>query len=182
MPTISAVQLPITWTDFGWPEVPSLGGVSLTTGDPQWSWEPVAPSFAVHVMEPTRGAPIDDFVVDHVVLLVPDLEAAVATMSRIDLEPRLRMMIPGNRPAAFFRVGPVLEVVQAPVRQASLYGIALATTGSLEALSIAWKGLGLDVGDVKPAVQPGRRIMTVHGIDAGFAVMSPDGPVRMTPT
>jgi hypothetical protein len=177
MPTISAIRLPIAWTDFGWPEVPSLGGVSLTTGDPEWAWDPVAPSFAVRVMEHTDGEPINDFVVDHVVLLVPDLEAAVATIGRIDLQPRLRMTIPGNRPAAFFRVGPVLEVVQAPVRQASLYGIALATTGSLEALSITWKGLGLQVGDIKPAIQPGRRIMTVHGMDAGFAVMSPDGPV-----
>ena len=84
------------------------------------------------------------------------------------------MTIPGNRKAAFFRVGPVLEVIEAPVRQASLYGIAVTADESLESLSLSWKAKGLQLGEIKPAIQPGRRIMTLHDVDAGFAVMSPD--------
>jgi hypothetical protein len=32
----------------------------------------------------------------------------------------------------------------------------------------------LSIGDIKDAIQPGRRIMTIHDLDAGFAVMSAD--------
>jgi hypothetical protein len=175
MPTrITSLRLPIDWTTLGWPAMPTLGDIGLDTGDPGWSWEPTAPAFAVHTMESVRGDPVEGFTVDHVVLLVPGIEAAVETMARIDERPRLRMTISGDRPAAFFRVGTVLEVIEAPVRQASLYGIALTTEVSLESLSIHWKAMGLSVGDITPAIQRNRRIMTVHDLDAGLAIMSPD--------
>lgn len=172
---ITGIRLPIDWTAFGWPERPSLGGIVMSTGDPQWSWVPAAPAFPVAVDATQEGSDVEAFSVDHVVLLVPDLDAAVATMGRIGLDPRLRMTISGDRPAAFFRVGTVLEVIEAPVRQTSLYGIALTHDGSLESLALAWRSLGLTIGDVKRAIQPGRRIMTVHDLDAGLAVMSHDG-------
>lgn len=174
---ITTLGLPIDWTAFDWPATPSLDGITLTTDDPRWGWEPAAPAFGIRTMEAVTGEPVADFSVDHVVMLVPDLDAAVATLQRAGLTPRLRMTISRGRPAAFFRVGTVLEVIQAPVRDASLYGVALTTQGSLEALALTWKGLGLTVGDITPAVQPGRRIMTVHGIDAGLAVMSGDTAV-----
>ncbi len=192
------MRLPFAWTDFGWHATPALGGIVLSTGDPAWSWHPAAPAFAIHVSndrfvtddgsasdhtavdggdsitDEAVAADVPDFSIDHVVLLVPDIDAAVDTLGRIHLTPRLRMEVSG-RPAAFFRVGPVLEVIQAPVRETSLYGIALATTRSLESLSLTWKSRGLEVGTVKPAIQPGRRIMTVKGLDAGLAIMSADG-------
>lgn len=174
VPTITSLALPIDWTTLGWPESPRLGDLTLVNGDPRWAWDPAAPAFEVTVMETVGGVDVDGFTVDHVVLLVPDIERAIATLERIDLLPRLRMTIRGDRPAAFFRVGPVLEVIEAPVRQASLYGIAVTSEKSLESVSIAWKARGLDLGDISPAIQPGRRIMTLHGVDAGFAVMSPD--------
>ena len=87
--------------------------------------------------------------------------------------PRLRMQV-GDRPAAFFRGGPVIEVIESPVRQASIYGIAVAAEQPLESLALAWRSMGLAVGTVKKAIQPGRRIMTIHDLDAGFAVMSQD--------
>ena len=177
---ITTLCLPIDWTAFAWPSAPSLGGVTLVTDDPRWAWEPAAPAFPLRTMETANGDPIEGFSIDHVVLLVPDLEAAVSTMERIGIAPRLRMTLRGGRPAAFFRVGTVLEVIQAPVREASLYGIAVTTDGSLESLALAWKGLGLEVGDITPAIQPGRRIMTVHGLDAGFAVMSADAAIPAT--
>jgi hypothetical protein len=181
---ISNLRLPIAWDSLAWPTSPRLGTdrgstVTLATGDPAWGWEPAAPAFPVGVITDNGGEDLSDFTVDHVVLLVPDLDAAVGTLARIDLTPRLRMRIRGDRRAAFFRVGPVLEVVEAPVRGASLYGVALATTHSLESVSLSWKALGLDVGDIGPAMQPGRRIMTIRGLDAGLAVMSADGPARV---
>lgn len=176
MTQITSVRLPIDWTQFGWEPEPQLGSITLATGDPAWSWSPAAPAFAVHTYEEPAGAPVEDFTVDHIVLLVPDLDSAVATLSRVGLDPRLKMKVSG-RPAAFFRAGTVLEVIESPVRDASIYGLALTSTTSLEAVSLNWKSLGLEVGTVKPAIQPGRRIMTVHGLDAGLAVMSEDGSV-----
>jgi len=139
-------------------------------------WSPAAPAFAVHTFDMPTGDPVDGFTLDHIVMLVPDLGAAIATLGRIHLAPRLKMKVSG-RPAAFFRAGTVLEVIESPVRDAAIYGLALTSSSSLEAVSLTWKSLGLDVGAIKPAIQPGRRIMTVHGLDAGMAVMSEDGSV-----
>ena len=174
MTRITTLSLPIDWTTLGWPTNPQLGNITLTTDDPRWAWEPAAPAFEVRTMEAVEGRIVEGFEVDHVVLMVPDLDRAIATLGRIDLSPRLRMTIPGDRKAAFFRVGPVIEVIEAPVRQASLYGIAVSAEESLESLGLAWKARGLQVGEIKRAIQPGRRIMTLHDVDAGFAVMSPD--------
>lgn len=174
-PHITCVRLPIDWAEFGWPTEPDLGGITLATGDPEWSWAPAAPAFTVRVGPTVIGDPVDGFAVDHVVLLVPDLDSAVETLARIGVEPRARMTITGDRPAAFFRVGTVLEVIESPVRSPSLYGVALSTGDSLESLALRWRSLGVSVGDVRPALQPGRRIMTIHDVDAGLAVMSKDG-------
>lgn len=180
MTSIAGLALPIDWTIFGWPVSPRFGDVTCTTGDPKWVWDGSAPAFAIHTYELSDGSPVDSFTVDHVVLLVPSLDGAIATLSRAGCEPRLRMAVSG-RPAAFFRVGPVLEVIESPVRDASIYGLALATDTSLEALSLEWRSRNLRVGDVKGAIQPGRQIMTVHGLDAGFAVMSSDRAVDGRP-
>lgn len=173
MSTLVGLQLPIDWTLFGWSETPELSGVTLSTGDPKWAWEPVAPAFEIHTMDVARSTGLDDYTVDHVVLLVPDLGVAITRFDRIGLGPRLKMKVAG-RPAAFFRAGPVIEVIESPVRQASIYGIAVTADKSLESLALEWRSRGLSVGTVKDAVQAGRRIMTIHDLDAGFAVMSPD--------
>ncbi len=172
-PHLTALQLPIEWDQFGWPETPSLGGIALTTGDPKWAWSPASPAFEIHTMQVPTADDVEGFTIDHVVLLVPSLDAAIATLDRIGVTPRLKMQV-GGRPAAFFRCGPVLEVIESPVRQGSLYGIAVTAEESIESLAIAWRSRGLSIGDVKAAIQPGRRIFTVHDLDAGFAVMTPD--------
>lgn len=174
---ITSVRLPIDWTDLAWPEIPVLGSIALSTGDPEWAWTPAAPAFPIRTHEPPSGTEVEAFTVDHVVLLVPSLDAAIETLERVDLAPRLRMQVSG-RPAAFFRVGTVLEVIESPVRQPSLYGIALSTDSSLESIALEWRALGVEVGDIKPAIQPGRRIVTIHGMDAGLAVMSADRAVE----
>lgn len=170
---IIGLELPIDWTEFGWPERPHLDGITLTTGDPKWTWHPAAPAFEIHTMPPHDGESVDGVSVDHVVLLVPELEAATSTLERAGLMPRLKMKV-GGRPAAFFRAGPVLEVIESPVRTASIYGIAVTTAEPLEVLALRWKSRGLSVGPITKAMQPSRRIFTVHDLDAGFAVMSPD--------
>lgn len=176
--SIGAVQLPIDWTAFGWSESPRFGEVTLTTGDPKWSWNDAAPALPIHVFETAPGSPVESFDVDHVVVLVPDLDGAAASFSHVGLEPRLRMKV-GGRPAAFFRAGPLIEVIESPVRQASIYGLALSTDLSLETVSLEWASRGLTLGEIKPAIQQGRRIMTVHSIEAGFALMSYDRDVHM---
>lgn len=173
MTGINAIRLPIDWGAFGWTPAVTLEGIALSTGEPAWSWEPSAPAFTVPTFV-SEGAPaVPDFAVDHVVLLVPDLEEAIATFELVGLSPRLRMLV-RERPAAFFRARTVVEVIESPVRSASLYGLALSTTRSLESVALEWKALGVAVGDIRRAIQPNRRIFTVHDTDAGLAVMSAD--------
>lgn len=173
MSTVTALQLPIDWQTLGWPETPKLGDVVLTNGDPKWAWSPAAPAFEIHTTEVSDSVAVEGFTIDHIVLLVPHLPTAVGRFHTIGLDTRLSMDV-GGRPAAFFRAGPVIEVVESPVRQASIYGIAITATEPLEALALRWRAMDLSVGEIKEAIQPGRMIMTLHDMDAGFAVMSPD--------
>jgi len=177
MTSIAGLQLPIDWTSLGWSASPDLGGITLETGDPKWAWTGRAPALSIHIFEPTIGDPVAMMSVDHIVVLVPDLDRAIGKFSRAGLEPRLRMKV-RNRPAVFFRAGPVIEVIESPVRQASLFGIAVTSEIPLETLSLEWRSRGLDVGPIRPAIQPSRRIMTIRDLDAGLAVMSPDREAR----
>ena len=173
MTSIAGLQFPIDWTSLGWPTSPDLGGITLETGDPKWAWTDSAPAVSIHVFEPSVGQPVEMMGIDHIVVLVPDLDSTIGSFSRAGLEPRLRMKV-RSRPAVFFRAGPVIEVIESPVRQASLFGIALTSEIPLETLSLEWKSRGLNVGMIGPAIQPGRRIMTIRDLDAGLAVMSVD--------
>jgi len=65
MSTLAALQLPIDWTLFGWPETPGIGNVTLTTGDPKWAWKPAAPAFEIHTMESPPSVDVPGFVMDH---------------------------------------------------------------------------------------------------------------------
>lgn len=125
--------------------------------------------------------------IDHVVAFSPDLdrtvevlEAAGLSLRRIREEPT-----PAGAPRqAFFRLGEViLEVVQQPPSApgfdasgpARLWGLAL-NCSDLEALAAR-------LGDVargpRPAVQPGRQILTISrdaGLPVPVAFMSPRQP------
>jgi hypothetical protein len=173
---IAGLCLPVAWDGFGLPSPLSAGGTTLAEGPVGWSWDGAVPAFDVPGCEATAGTPVVGWSVDHVVLLVSDLDDAVAVMERVGAAPRLRMEVRG-RPTAFFRVGPVLEVIRSPVRSPALFGVALATDEPLEVVALRWRALGHDVSDPRPAIQPGRRIMTVRGLDCGLAVMSPDRAV-----
>ncbi len=145
----------------------------LVEGPPAWRWTDGTPDFPIEACNASSGKSAEGWDLDHVVLLVPNLEDAVAAMDAIDERPRLRMHV-NERPAAFFRVGPVLEVIESPVRRASLYGLVLTAEEPLETIALRWRSMGRDVTDPKPAIQPGRRIFTVRATETGFAVMSPD--------
>lgn len=176
---LTAVRLPVAWEHLGLPSPVSLGGVTLSEGPPGWGWEPVAPEFdsPIETIVPTTLAEaVLEPQVDHVVLMVPDLEAAVGVMATAGAAPRLRTTVRG-RSMAFFRVGTVLEMIESPVRQPSLYGIALVTTEPLEVAALRLRALGNDVGDPHDAIQPGRRIMSIRGFEAGLALMSPETAV-----
>jgi hypothetical protein len=130
--------------------------------------------------------------VDHVVAVSPALERTVDALRGAGLE--LRRVREEPTPAgaprqAFFRLGPVaLEVVQEPEeatahaggdRPAFFWGLALVAPDLEETVA----GLGERVGEIRPAVQPGRRIATLRrsaGLAIPVALMSP--PVGGPPT
>lgn len=174
MPTISTVALPISWLDFAFPAQVQTDLTCLVEAeDPAWAWADGVPELGIRCCPTAIGKPVPGWDTDHVVVLVPDVEDATAHLTAAGLRPRLRMSVRG-RPTAFFRAGPVLEVIESPVRAPAIFGIALVTEESLEAVVLRWRSLGHEVTDPRPAIQPGRRIFTVKGLTAGLAVMSPD--------
>ncbi len=173
---LSAVRVPLPWDEFDLPNPLMTRSTVLLTGDIAWAWEPEAPDFGIDACDAVAGDTAEGWDLDHVVLLVADLDDAVATMQGIGAEPRLRLDV-RERPTAFFRVGPLLEVIESPVRAPALFGVALVTEEPLETVALRWRSLGRDVTDPRPALQPGRRIMTVRATEAGLAVMSPDRAV-----
>jgi hypothetical protein len=115
---------------------------------------------------------------DHVVVISPALDRTVAVLQEagLDLRRIREEPTPAGAPRqAFLRLGPtILEVIQEPVeateraggeRPAFFWGLAFVAP-DLEA-TVA--GLGDHVSEVRPAVQPGRRIATVRR-SAGLAV------------
>ena len=127
--------------------------------------------------------------VDHVVAITPRLERTVASLEAagIDLRRIREEPTPAGAPRqAFFRLGEViLEVIQEPdeaiergggaERPAFFWGLAL-TTPDIDATAAA---LGDQVGSIRAAVQPGRRIATLRrsaGLSLPVALITPPPP------
>jgi hypothetical protein len=177
--TLIHLRLPLPWDEFDLPNPLQTQSTVLSTGSIGWAWDEAAPGFDIEEIDPIAGTPADGWDLDHVVLLVPDLEDAVAGFGAADLAPRLRIAVRG-RPTAFFRAGPLLEVIESPVRAPAIYGVALVTEEPLEVVALRWRSMGREVTDPRPAIQPGRRILTVRSVEAGLAVMSPDRAIGGT--
>jgi hypothetical protein len=110
--------------------------------------------------------------IDHVVAITPALERTVAALqgAGLDLRRIREEPTPAGAPRqAFFRLGAViLELVQEPPeaiergggegRPAFFWGLAFLAP-DLEA-TVA--GLGENVSEIRPAIQPGRRIATLR--------------------
>ena len=169
---LTTVSLPIPWHSLDFPDPMQLASTAVTEDAVGWAWDAGAPSWSIEACAELQGQPVPGWGLDHVVVLVPDLEEAASDLDLIGLAPRLRMEVSG-RPAAFYRVGTVLEVIESPVRAPSLYGLALVTEEPLDVLALRWRSMGRDVSDPQPAIQAGRRILTVTDTEAGLAVMSP---------
>ncbi|HWI44378.1 MAG TPA: VOC family protein [Nocardioides sp.] len=121
--------------------------------------------------------------IDHVVVLTPDLARTCAALAEVGMEPRReRDGELGGTPMrqVFYRMGEViLEVVGPPGSAgegpAQVWGITF-TVADIDATAAA---LGEHVGRVKDAVQPGRRITTLRrsaGLSVPVAFISPQPP------
>ena len=177
-PVLTCVRLPLPWEDFDLPNPLQTRSTVLTTGEPAWAWSGPETVLGIPSAETPRGEAYEGWDLDHVVLLVPDLDEAVAALGDAGMSIRLRVDVRG-RPTAFFRVGPLLEVIQSPVRSPALFGVALVTEEPLEIVALRWRSMGREVTDPRSAIQPGRRIFTVRATEAGLAVMSPDKAVTV---
>jgi hypothetical protein len=123
--------------------------------------------------------------IDHVVAITPALERTIAALERagLDLRRIREEPTPAGAPRqAFFRLGAtILEVVQEPAEAieraggdhpAFFWGLALLAPD----LDATVAGLGDRVSEVRPAVQPGRRIATLRrsaGLSLPVALMTP---------
>ncbi len=118
--------------------------------------------------------------IDHVVAMSPDLDRTVSTLQAagLDLRRVREQPTPAGAPRqAFFRLGEViLEVVQEPkdvaatrpdgaTGSARFWGLALLS----EDLERTVDRAGEHASEIRPAVQPGRRIATLRR-SAGLAV------------
>jgi hypothetical protein len=127
--------------------------------------------------------------IDHVVAITPALERTVTALQGggLDLRRIREEPTPAGAPRqAFFRLGEtILEVVQEPPeaieragadRPAFFWGVALAAPD----LDATVAGLGDRVSEIRPAVQPGRRIATLRrsaGLAMPVALITP-APAR----
>ncbi len=164
---LAGIRFPISWASFGLPSPFAARGTVVAEGEVAWAWDQPAPDFGIASFAVPSADDLPGWEVDHVVLLVPDVEPVAEVLAG---ELRLRMKVRG-RPTAFFRVGTVLEVIETSVPAPRLYGIALATGEPLEDVAGRWREAGHDVSEVRDAIQPGRRISTVRGLRAGLVVM-----------
>lgn len=120
--------------------------------------------------------------IDHVVVITPDLARTIDAVERTGLDlRRTRESDTYGAPMrqAFFRMGEVILEVVGPAEPqpdggpARFYGLAL----TLDDLDGAKARLGERIGTPKPAVQPGRRICTIRpdtGVRTAVALMSPE--------
>ena len=126
--------------------------------------------------------PNGTLLIDHVVLLTPDLARTVASLERLGLDVR------GSRDSdtygapmrqVFFRTGEtILEVIGSADNpgegDAGFFGLA----HTVDDLDAAAAMLGEHLGTIKDAVQPGRRIATLRhrelGMSVATAFMSPE--------
>jgi hypothetical protein len=122
---------------------------------------------------------------DHVVAITPALDRTVAALQGAGLDLRRIRTEPtpaGAPRQAFFRLGAtILEVVQEPAeateraggdRPAFFWGLAFISSD----LDATVAGLGDRVSEIRPAVQPGRRIATLRrsaGLTVPIALMTP---------
>ncbi len=166
-----------------------LGGVEVilgASGDGIVGWA-IAGSeaaevdgLAIKAVDPGTRVPADSEAhpngasgIDHVVLVSPEFDRTAAALEQAGLPLRRVAQRRGVR-QGFRRLGPaILELVEAPdAQRVRLWGLTVIVD-DIDALG---ERLGEDLGPVKPAVQPGRRIATLRrsaGLSTPMAFMDP---------
>lgn len=196
-PTLSSLRIaadPARWRDIGLPldadGVACVGGVAVAVAPPDepegeavlsWAWDGLGPDAdldGIPTDRPAAGSgPRSDAIVavDHVVVTTGDLERTVGAFDAARLD-RRRIRDAGAIRQAFYLAGPALVEVVAPAdptgEPARLWGITFVAAD----LDIAAERLGPLLGEVRDAVQPGRRIATVRreaGLGLPVALMTP---------
>jgi hypothetical protein len=170
-----------------------LGGVSIQLGAPGrgiggWRLDGVDPVESIDGLDtevgdrPAGGEalphPNGAVGLDHVVAITPRFDRTAAELAEAGLELRRIRQAPDGFRQGFRRLGPViLEVVEAlgePDGPARFWGLVV-NVADLDGLAAR---LGNHLGQVKPAVQPGRRIATLResaGLGQAVAFMSLEG-------
>jgi hypothetical protein len=133
----------------------------------------------------TQAHPNGALSIDHVVVMTPNLDRTVAAVQAAGAE--LRRIREGEAVGhqvrqGFFRFGETLLEVVAPAdgdaggkEPARFWGLTV-TVGDIDAAADL---LGDRLGEVRDAVQPGRRIATVRrsaGLSVPLALISPEPP------
>lgn len=103
---------------------------------------------------------------DHVVVVTDDLDRTTGALAAVGVEPRRDRDAGRGRRQRFFRLGEVILELVGPVDPrgdgpARLWGLAF-TVADIDATARSLPGL---VGAPRDAVQPGRRIATLHAGD-----------------
>jgi hypothetical protein len=170
-----------------------VGGVRIRLGEPghgitSWSLRRVSvlgtldglstPNPSILRPPPYATHPNGATGLDHVVVVTPDFDRTARALDRAGLPlRRTREDVPGKGRLGFRRVGPaILELVHAPQLDsgdARFWGLAFVVV-DLDELA---ERLGDDLGEIRTAVQPGRRIATLRstaGLTPAVAFMSPD--------
>jgi hypothetical protein len=165
----------------------ALGGVSVTLGDEgsgitRWTLRhvPAGPPIDGLATEVTPAPAVQHVVhpngalgVDHVVIVTPDFDRTAAALAERGLELR-RIRQAGDRRQGFRRLGPtIVELVEAPEAAAvGFWGLTIVVS-DLDALAREHA----QIGEVRPAVQSGRHIVTVDraaGLSTRLAFMDPE--------
>ena len=114
--------------------------------------------------------------IDHVVVTTPDFDRTAAALSEAGMALR-RVRDAGTFRQGFRRLGPaILELVEvpaAPSGPARFWGLVVI----VEDLAALAARLGPRLGEVRPAVQPGRHIATLAqsaGLGPNVAFMDPE--------
>jgi hypothetical protein len=168
-----------------------VGRSEGTTGVRSWSWSGLAPVENIDGLATEAGTnttaspgthPNGATIVDHVVVVTPNLERTVPAFEQAGLEVRRVRHTDQYGPAfrqVFFRGGETIieligpdEPADGDDRDAHFYGLAF-TVADLDATVTS---LGDGVGEIKDAVQEGRRIATLrhrhYDISVPIALMS----------
>jgi hypothetical protein len=189
---------PATWERLGFAVgadgVCALGGVALElvgTGQGRglvgWHIEGVDPSAQLDGLPPAGGAgvgarpgvahPNGAVAVDHVVAATPDVDRTLGALGAAGLEPR-RVRDAGDARQAFYVLRTALLELAGPAAPPSgdgparLWGLVVVVD-DLDALA---ERLGDELGTIRDAVQPGRRIATLRqtaGVSTALAFLTP---------